>query len=90
MARPVKAQPHAPHPQYFAVKAAELEFLLARQTLHAQLQAEMEQEFAERFKIALDRLIAKRAAAFKAAGLDSSKNWRLDDVAQAIVEATTP
>jgi hypothetical protein len=84
--RPAPPPRPSPHPRYLDVKVAELEFRLARQAAHAQLLTQIQREFDERFQQALQPLLARRAAQFRAAGLDSTKQWQLDDVTQTIVE----
>jgi hypothetical protein len=75
-----------PHPEYWRIKAAELEFQLAQQTLRAQLQQKMQEEFAARFEAQMKPLLEKRAAVIREAGLDPAKNWALIDATQTISE----
>jgi hypothetical protein len=74
------------HPEYWRVKAAELEFQLAQQTLRSQLQQQMQEEFTKRFEAQLKPLLEKRAAVMREAGLDAAKNWSLVDATQTITE----
>jgi hypothetical protein len=75
-----------PNPNYWRVKAAELEFQMSRQTLHGQLQQKMQEEFNKRFEVELKPLLARRAVVVEDAGLDPLKNYRLDDATQTIIE----
>lgn len=74
------------HPNYWRIKAAELEFQVERQALHARLQQQMQEEFTKRFEAQMKPLLEKRAAVCREAGLDPAKNWSLIDATQTITE----
>ena len=75
-----------PNPNYWRVKAAELEFQMARSNTQASLQQTMQEEFNKRLEAMVKPLLEQRASVIKAAGLDPLKNYRLDDATQTIVE----
>lgn len=75
-----------PHPKYWQVKAAELEFQLARQQLQARLNEQLQEEFRRRFDQQSEPLARRRQAVLTDAGLDPSKNWVLTDATQTITE----
>jgi hypothetical protein len=74
------------HPNYWRIKAAELEFQIARQNLQTRLQEQLQEEFKQRFEAQVKPLMEKRAAVVREAGLDPLKNWSLVDATQTITE----
>jgi hypothetical protein len=75
-----------PHPEYWRIKAAELEYQMARQNLQTRLQEELQEEFKRRFDAQLKPLFEKRVSTMKEAGLDPAKNYSLMDDTQSITE----
>jgi len=74
------------HPEYWRIKAAELEFQMARQNLQITLQQQMQEEFKHRFEAQLKPLLERRNTAIQEAGLDPAKNWSLSDATQTVIE----
>jgi len=74
------------HPRYWQVKAAELQFRLDQQAIEARLREQIQAEYPARLQEAMRPALAKRAAVFQAADLDSSKSYVLTDDTETITE----
>lgn len=81
--------PLVPHPNYYEIKAAQLEFELDRHKLGERLAKELKEQMQARMTEGVAALTAKRDAVVKACGFDPAKNWKLNEDTKTITEAPT-
>lgn len=74
------------HPRFFEVKCAELQFILQQQQVVTQLTEKYRALLDAELKEQLAVLLQQRNAVFAAAGLDTTKNYNLDDATRTITE----
>lgn len=68
------------HPDYWKLKATELQFQADRQALAIELQAAFEAEFQKR----VQALLEQRNQVFTACGLDTTLNYLMTDATETI------
>lgn len=78
--------PKKAHPQYYKVKAAELQFRADSQAVVEQLKAEMNAQFKSELDTRVQPLRNTLDRVLKAAGLDPAKNYVLTDETESITE----